>query len=185
MTFLKQNSLCLTCGTRKGKWENFAGNYFEELAFAALYRSAGSAWVFSEKFAKYIGPSFPTHMPNRRVKPDFTNQKKVFSRRLNFMIFPHNEWWEVKAKNGTLYTSTSKNQLLGHIQALSLLHSKNIKAAGGRPRLVFMTTTEVKISSSLVNAARANRVSIMHLSAQYRILDNGNIDVGFLPYYKL
>jgi hypothetical protein len=85
--------------------------------------------------------------------------------------------FEVKAKNGNVYESTSSWQIGGYINYLLTNQPQNVLQ--GKSFLYFITTSNVKLGRALRNKIIASRINFIHLVAQYRM--NGNtISIRFV-----
>lgn len=91
-------------------------------------------------------------------------------------------WFEVKAKSGDIYNSTSTGQVLGHLTNLAASIPREYRVYGGMRAsavsLTFITTKEVKIAKSVLLAASALNIIIYQYKAQYS-MDGGRMNVNF------
>lgn len=102
------------------------------------------------------------------------------------MLIGKYDWYEVKAKDGTIYTSTSSGQLSGELTAL---HNKMITVQPtvpggykimGRNLANFnvVTTSGVVLANNLYQVS--NRIAIHHFTSQYRITTSGQMEIRFM-----
>ncbi|MGQ2985363.1 MAG: RHS repeat-associated core domain-containing protein [Flavobacterium sp.] len=94
-------------------------------------------------------------------------------------------WFEVKAKDGTIYNSTSAGQIAGHLANLALAVPYEYRYYGSvgemkasAASLTLVTTSGVKISPSVVARASLHNISLYQYTAQYR-MDGTNMIVRF------
>lgn len=91
-------------------------------------------------------------------------------------LWTKGSWFEVKATDGTLYSSSNSGQLVGHITALKKLHPL---AQDGDLFLHVITTDNAIISASVYAAARKNGVTLKRWYATYRINSSGQMEIKF------
>ena len=94
-------------------------------------------------------------------------------------VIPGAVWFEVKAKDGNIYNSTSTGQIRGHIDNLNARFPKASKEKY-KPTLNLITTSNVKVSPSVIN--RNSNVYVMHHISQYRTVE-GRYEFRFIPVF--
>jgi hypothetical protein len=89
-----------------------------------------------------------------------------------------NQFAEAKAVDGTLYNSSNNGQLEAMIGAID--NDSAISQYGGT--FILGTTSETIISDNLDITASYNKITILHLSASYRMSSDGSMQVTFLRH---
>lgn len=81
------------------------------------------------------------------------------------LIVSHSQasWFEVKAVRGPLRLSTSRYQILGLINALSILPFG--PSHGARPMITFVTTEDTAIIVDVIDRATQNQIALWHILA--------------------
>ncbi len=160
---------CQTCSD--GQLEYEIGDAFEE---------HWHKWAQDElKFNRYRRNDDKfTDNGTRPTVPDGLADHQVF-RWINgwprVQIIRNASWFEVKAKNGKIYNSTSANQIDGHITNLAT--SNPIAVRNRVARLHLVTTSEVEISRSVSTNAFNHGVSVHQHKAMYKMTDTGQMRV--------
>jgi hypothetical protein len=89
---------------------------------------------------------------------------------------PNGSYYEVKAKSGAIYNSTSDGQIEGHITGLKKSHPL---AREGDLFLHIIVTADTRISASVKATAKANGVTLVHWYATYKINELGQMVIKF------
>ena len=157
------NKTCIGCSS--GKQQNHAGRYFER-KWHEWAKSNLSEMRYRENTEKYIQgskPTVPDGIADQRIRWMEGNKirKKFFS---------GSAWFEVKAKNGNIYNSTSAWQIKGHITNLAA--SKPQAVSAGHARIFLVTTSNVKLSPSIRLTAGEYGVKVHHVKAKYQMENN-------------
>ncbi|MBN8693533.1 MAG: hypothetical protein J0L69_10070 [Bacteroidetes bacterium] len=177
MEFLKENNMCPECGTSKGKWEAFAGNYFEK-----SFVMANKHLIATNDLQPYKGNSLPT-LSSRRVMPDYTMsssyQRGISTNGSSFDVIkmPKSVFVEVKATKNNIYTSSFTGQVKGHIEALKLSQSGNMQRFPNfHPQLILVTTSGVDVSRDIIH--NAHGINVVQYESYFKVVD-GKINIFF------
>jgi hypothetical protein len=167
-----KNNYCPTCSP--GELQNYTGKMFEMAwhRFAYTLPTIGKRNYVPNKEAvdgNYRGEP-------RTTVPDGMADSVYISTKGEFGVIPQGSYFEVKAKNGDVYASTSNGQIEGHITALKKSHPL---AQKGDLFMHIITMANTKISPSITAKAAENGVEIRQWYATYRIDDTGQMVLRF------
>ena len=164
-----QNNYCQRCSS--GQLQQMTGVRFED----AWHRFARQNFPTSDQYTRYEGQPFPSGS-GRNVVPD--GMARGFTQtRAGRRGYPNSAWFEVKAKNSTIYNSTSSGQIRGHIDALA--RSQPIAARAGGASLNMVTTSGTNVSLSVYERAWRSNIQLYHWEASYRMTAIGQMQVRF------
>ncbi len=175
-TILKEYVRLLNPNFSNGQLENFMGDLFENLWHRSAIESGFLRDNYSINNSKMTGGT-------RNTVPDATADGIIRTPWWEDDIrVSKAAWFEVKAKNGNIYNSTSTGQTLGHIQNMAIQIPGQFRNYGkmhaSAASLTFVTTSNVSISPSVVVMATVYNIVIYQYKAQYNI-NNGIISVRF------
>jgi RHS repeat-associated protein len=159
----------------EGQLQNTIGSRFEEAwNLAARRLLAGD---------QYVPNRDPQTGGTRTTVPDGIANgyvKTIWGRRITV---PRASWFEVKAKSGDIYNSTSTGQTLGHITNLAASVPYKYRYYGpwkaSAASLTFITTSDVSIAPSVIAEATLSNIIIYQYKAQYKMGPGGYMSVRF------
>jgi RHS repeat-associated protein len=158
--------ICVTCSP--GQLQNVVGNQFEDAWNRAAKRLLAND--------NYTPNSTPMSGGTRNTVPDGTADGYLNKLWGGQIRVPGAAWFEVKAKNGDIYNSTSTGQIMGHITNLAArvpFQYRNygpLKASAAS--LTFVTTSDVSIAPSVISTASTFNIIIYQYKAQYMMAGN-------------
>jgi RHS repeat-associated protein len=168
------SSLCLTC--TPGQLENYTGRLFENAWNSSALATGFGSDNYQANTDKMTGGT-------RATVPDATADgiiQTVWYRR-NIRVSKA-AWFEVKAKNGDIYNSTSMGQILGHITNLAQQVPFKYRDYGplkaSAASLTIITTSNVSISAGVIATASTYNILIYQYKAQY-MMTSGVMNVRF------
>ncbi|MFT3948316.1 MAG: DUF6443 domain-containing protein [Agriterribacter sp.] len=86
------------------------------------------------------------------------------------------DWYELKQKNGSLYSSSNDDQIAGHIDnlrnSMDWAYQRYNRKLGYQAKLYLVTTADVKASENIGELAMKNNLLYEHIHAQYKIINN-------------
>ncbi|MEZ5041078.1 MAG: hypothetical protein R2828_14365 [Saprospiraceae bacterium] len=156
--------------------ENETGNRFEE----AWHRYAISNFnLFGWNYRSF--PQSVTVPGVRNTTPDGWSNS-ICGRGTNPIIYPDARWYEVKAKEGHIYNSTSSGQIESHIVAMGLATTIQPARQANCAILSIITTSNCNVVASVYKTGGRNRIQVNHWYAQYFIDNLGRMKIQFRLY---
>ncbi len=158
-------------GCSDGQLENMTGKLFEEVWHQYAISNFNSfGWNYQSNTAQFFGI--------RNTVPDGISNS-ICGRENNRVIFPESRWYEVKAKGGTVYNSTSSGQIASHIIAMRNEPIIQPALQANCAILSIITTSDCNVAASVYRKGTLNRIEINHWYAQYFIDNLGRMKVQF------
>ncbi|MBV6429829.1 MAG: hypothetical protein KIPDCIKN_04405 [Haliscomenobacter sp.] len=158
-------------GCSDGQLENMTGKLFEEVWHQYAISNFNSfGWNYQSNTAQFFGI--------RNTVPDGISNS-ICGRENNRVIFPESRWYEVKAKGGTVYNSTSSGQIASHIIAMRNEPIIQPALQANCAILSIITTSDCNVAASVYRKGTLNRIDINHWYAQYFIDNLGRMKVQF------
>ena len=172
-----------------GQLENYIGHTFED----AWHQSA----LLSGTFAQDNYRANSEKMEGERTTvPDGVSDGFIYTmsyknlpkgKITDEIRVPDASWYEVKAKSGNIYNSTSSYQILGHLRNLSsrvpytYRYYGTFKATAASLSLI--TTYDVNIATSVTAVAATMNITLYQYKAEYMMV-GGKMIVRFVSYSK-
>ena len=168
------SGLCFTC--TPGQLENYMGKMFENAWNSSALATGFGSDNYQANTDKMTGGT-------RATVPDGTADGIIQTPwyRANIRV-SKGAWFEVKAKNGDIYNSTSTGQILGHITNLATQVPFGYRNYGplkaSAASLTLITTSNVSISAGVIATASTYNILIYQYKAQY-LMTGGIMNVRF------
>ena len=169
-----QNNYCIGCSS--GQLENVIGQRFENV----WHQYAASNFnIFGWNYRPF--PQNVTVPGIRNTIPDGWSNS-ICGRGTTPTVYPDARWYEVKAKNGNIYNSTSSGQIRSHIVAMGLSATIQPARRANCAILSIITTSNCNVAASVYREGTRNRIQVNHWYAQYFIDSLGRMKVQFKLY---
>ena len=167
-----KNNYCVGCSS--GELEDMVGTRFEEVWHVyAISNFNIFGWGYSRNSESFLG--------DRNTVPDGISNA-ICGQGTSLTIYPNSRWYEVKAKDGKVYNSTSSGQIGSHI--IAMRNSLLIQPAriANCAKLSLVTTSNSSIAASVYKKGTTNKIEVNHWYPQYFIDNLGRMKVQFKLY---
>lgn len=166
------NNYCVGCSS--GQLENTTGGRFEEVWHQyAISNFNIFGWGYYRNTTPFLG--------DRNTVPDGISNS-ICGRGTTPTLYPESRWYEVKAKEGTVYNSTSSGQIGSHITAMGISALIQPARQANCAILAIITTSDCNVAASVYRKGTRNRIEVNHWYAQYFIDNLGRMKVQFKLY---